>query len=55
MTAAVFLNEFVGQAKSWAHLDLYAWSAEKRPGRPVGGEAMTLRSLYALLQKRYGG
>lgn len=55
VTAAVFLNEFVGKAKSWAHLDVYAWNAEKRPGRPVGGEAMTLRCLHALLMKRYGG
>ncbi|WP_368744774.1 M17 family metallopeptidase [Desertibaculum subflavum] len=55
VTAAVFLNEFVGKAKAWAHLDLYAWNADKRPGRPVGGEATALRCLHALLVKRYGG
>lgn len=54
ITAAVFLSEFVGKAKAWAHLDVYAWNAEKRPGRPVGGEAMMLRCLHALLMQRYG-
>jgi leucyl aminopeptidase len=54
VTAAVFLGEFVGKAKAWAHLDVFAWNTEKRPGRPVGGEAMLLRCLYAYLVQRFG-
>jgi leucyl aminopeptidase len=41
--------------QSWAHIDLYAWNAKARPGRPAGGEAMTMRSLYGLLAERYPG
>jgi len=53
ITAALFLKEFVGQAKSWAHLDIYAWNAKARPGRPVGGEAMGLRAVSECLAARY--
>lgn len=54
ITAALFLARFVEKAKSWLHLDLYAWNASSRPGRPEGGEAQTIRALYALLKARYG-
>ncbi len=53
ITAALFLSRFVERAKSWLHLDLYAWNAKERPGRPEGGEAQTIRALYALLASRY--
>jgi leucyl aminopeptidase len=52
ITAALFLKKFV-TAKSWLHLDIFAWSASSRPGRPEGGELMTARALYALLSARY--
>jgi leucyl aminopeptidase len=54
ITAALFLKDFVGKAKSWAHIDLFAWNNKPRAGRPVGGEALTMRALFALLQRRYG-
>ena len=54
ITAGLFLKEFVGKAKTWAHLDLFAWNQKARPGRPAGGEAMMLRALYALIAERYG-
>jgi leucyl aminopeptidase len=54
ITAALFLNRFVGKAKSWAHLDVPAWIDRARPGRPIGGEANGARALYALLKERYG-
>ena len=41
------------QARSWAHLDLYAWNPKERPGRPVGAEPQTVRALYAFLKHRY--
>ena len=53
ITAALFLNRFVGKTKAWAHLDIPAWIDRAKPGRPIGGEANTARALYALLKARY--
>ncbi|HVZ50816.1 MAG TPA: leucyl aminopeptidase family protein [Pseudolabrys sp.] len=53
ITAALFLRKFV-TAKSWLHLDIFAWNASGKPGRPEGAECMTARALYALLARRYG-
>ena len=55
ITAALFLAEFVEPQIPWAHVDLMAWNAEGRPGRPEGGEAMGLRAVYGLLAERFGG
>jgi leucyl aminopeptidase len=52
ITAALFLAEFVGPGTPWAHIDLMAWNRSARPGRPVGGEAMSLRAVYALIEQR---
>ena len=54
ITAALFLNRFVKQAKSWAHFDIPAWIDRAKPGRPIGGEANGARALYGLLKERYG-
>ncbi len=54
ITAGLFLQDFVSPTTSWAHFDLYAWNPSSRPGRPEGGEAMTIRALFRLLQERYG-
>jgi len=54
ITAALFLNRFVDNAKVWAHLDLFGWNEDNRPGRPKGGEAMTVRALLRTLRTRYG-
>jgi len=53
ITAALFLARFVEQAKSWLHFDLFAWNPSSKPGRPEGGEAQTIRALYAFLKERY--
>jgi leucyl aminopeptidase len=37
----------------WAHIDTYAWNARSRPGRPEGGEALALRALFALVERRF--
>ena len=50
---ALFLQRFVTEARSWAHLDLYAWNPKERPGRPVGAEPQTVRALYSFLKYRY--
>ncbi len=55
VTAALFLQRFVEQAKAWVHFDLFAWNAKARPGRPIGGEAMAMRALYHELAARYPG
>jgi leucyl aminopeptidase len=54
ITAALFLRKFVAQAKAWVHLDIFAWTASAKPGRPEGGECMSARALYAMLTERYG-
>jgi leucyl aminopeptidase len=51
---ALFLNRFVGAAKAWLHLDIYAWTPSPKPGRPEGGECQAARALYGLLTERYG-
>jgi len=52
ITAALFLQQFV-DAKSWAHLDVWAWRKGKY-GRPEGAAACGLRAVWTMLQKRYG-
>src|SRR5690606_11009977 len=54
ITAALFLRKFVARAKAWVHLDIFAWTASAKPGRPEGGEWMSARALYTLLVERYG-
>jgi leucyl aminopeptidase len=54
VTAALYLERFVPNGTPWAHLDTYAWNDSSRPGRPAGGEALGLRSAWALLKARYG-
>jgi leucyl aminopeptidase len=53
ITAALYLQRFVKPGVPWMHFDLYAWNDQNRPGRPEGGEAMTVRSLFAFLESQY--
>jgi len=53
ITAALFLRKFVRQASDWAHLDIYAWAPEPRPGRPFGGTDQGIRAVYGYLRQRY--
>ncbi len=53
VTAALYLERFIGEGQVWAHLDVYAWNDGERPGRPAGGEALALRSAWAMLKGRY--
>ena len=55
VTAALFLKEFVRRTPAWAHLDLFAWNDEARPGRPRGGEATGLRALLAAVEQHIAG
>lgn len=54
ITAAVYLDRFVPPTQKWAHLDVYSWNDNDRPGRPAGGEAQGLRGAYALLKQHAG-
>jgi len=49
ITAALFLKEFVPDNIPWLHFDLMAWNLRPRPGRPQGGEAMGIRTLFDYL------
>jgi leucyl aminopeptidase len=51
--AGLFLQTFVPDDIPWLHFDLMAWNTCARPGRPLGGEAMTLRALFSYIQARY--
>jgi leucyl aminopeptidase len=53
ITAALFLQRFV-DATPWVHFDVMAFNIRKRPGRPEGGEAMALRSIFRHLSTRFG-
>ncbi|MCB1826080.1 MAG: leucyl aminopeptidase family protein [Candidatus Competibacteraceae bacterium] len=55
ITAALFLREFVPAGIPWAHFDSMAWNLKTQPGRPEGGEAMGLRTVFGWLEQRYGG
>lgn len=52
ITAGLFLKQFV-DAKSWAHLDVWAWRLRKY-NRPEGAAAIGLRGMFAMLEARYG-
>lgn len=51
---ALFLKRFVTATRCWIHLDLYAWNARERPGRPVGAEAQCARAVLRLIRARFG-
>ena len=54
IAAALFLQRFAGDGP-WLHFDIMAWNVTARPGRPVGGEAMGLRTMHAYLEHRFRG
>jgi leucyl aminopeptidase len=54
ITCALFLQRFVERARSWLHLDIYAWTPTAKPARPEGGECQAARALFRLLGERYG-
>jgi leucyl aminopeptidase len=52
ITAALFLQRFVGTGLTWTHIDLGAYNLSSRPGRPEGGEALAVRAIYRLIESR---
>lgn len=55
ITAALFLQKFVPASIPWIHLDVFAWNPVVRPGRPKGGEAMSMRAVFAAIAERFAG
>ncbi|HEV7277216.1 MAG TPA: leucyl aminopeptidase family protein [Devosiaceae bacterium] len=53
VTAALFLQRFVGRVRPWVHLDIYAWAPDARAGRSYGGTDQGVRAAYAVLKQRY--
>ncbi len=53
INAALFLEDFVPADLDWLHIDLFAWNDTARPGRPVGGEGQTLRTLLDYIERRF--
>ena len=53
LTAALFLDHFVPEGIDWMHLDIYAWNLSDRPGRPAGGEAQCVRTIFEWLESEY--
>lgn len=53
ITAALFLNEFVPENIPWIHFDVMAWNNRQRVGRPKGGEAMGLFTVFSYLESKY--
>ena len=51
--AALFLQDFVAEGTDWVHFDLMAWNNRATPGRPEGGEAMSLHALFDYFTTRY--
>ncbi len=53
ITAALFLQKFVDKARSWTHVDLFAWVNAEKPWATIGGEAQTIRAIYQVVAERY--
>jgi leucyl aminopeptidase len=55
IVAALFLQRFVPENISWAHIDVYAWNDQSQAGRPEGGEAQSLRALFHAVECLFTG
>ena len=50
VTAALFLEKFIGDDQPWMHFDVYGWNPTDNPARPKGGEIFAVRGLYHWLK-----
>jgi len=51
IVAALFLRRFLAPQVVWAHIDLYAWNDQTRPGHPEGGEGQTIRNVCCAIER----
>lgn len=49
ITAALFLQQFIEPKTRWCHFDIMAWNTASKPGKPKGGEALSLQAVAAYL------
>lgn len=54
ITAALFMEKFVGKDIPWVHIDTFAWNPSSKPGKPEGGEALGMRAVFAFIQQKFG-
>lgn len=52
ITAALFLKRFAGQVP-YTHIDTFAWTPAPLPGRPKGGEVLTMRALFRAIRDEF--
>ena len=52
IAAALYLERFV-EKTDWVHFDVMAFNVRHLPGRPLGGEAFGIRSVFDYLAARY--
>jgi leucyl aminopeptidase len=53
ITAALYLQRFVGENTKWVHFDVMAFNIRALSGRPLGGEAFGIRAVFDYLQAKY--
>jgi len=53
ITAALYLEHFTKNHPNWLHFDIMAWNNRKLSGRPIGGEAFGIRTVYQHLANSY--
>lgn len=53
ITAALFLRRFVDPKVVWGHFDLMAYNVSSKPGRPEGGEAMSMLAVFEYLHENF--
>jgi len=53
ITAALYLEKFVGKETNWVHFDVMAFNVRALSGRPLGGEAFGIRAVFDYLQAKY--
>ena len=53
ITAALFLREFIDNDIPWAHFDVMAANTRDLPGRPQGGEASALATVYDWIERKF--
>lgn len=51
ITAALYLQRFVGEKTRWTHFDVFGWAPAAKPGRTKGGAAQGLRASLAAIEK----
>lgn len=53
ITAALFLQEFIDNDIPWAHFDVMAANTRDLPGRPKGGEASALVTVFDWIEHKF--